>query len=109
MYAPTQDGLDDYQQLLNSEPNSNEGTSILEQELSDSSGFPSCYLFKDFWIELNPIRDQNRLSQNNKKTWEALIHSNSYSQTVIAVGVYSTRLEAALKAEQIIQKWSSKS
>lgn len=106
MYPATQDRLKKSSEILTFQVNSNEGNSILEQGISDTQGFPSCYIFKNYWIELSPIRFQyNPNRTNQQKLWEALIHSRNQSKTVIAAGSYSTRLEAALKAEEMITRW----
>lgn len=79
------------------------------QELPDApQGTLSCYFFRGRLIELNcisEIKDANLSSQN--QLWQAFIHSGTSYQTVLAVGIYPNRIEAALKAEQLIRKWES--
>lgn len=108
MYSLIKDAEETLGQIKQFDSDSKKGVSILQRELSDTNRFPSCYLFKDFWIELSLSTDRSYLKTASKHLlWEALIHSRSQTKTVIAIGSYPTRLEAALKAEQIILRWES--
>lgn len=107
MSPSVQNALDKFAPFV---PQIDKSSSILERELSDTKGFPSCYLFKNFWIELSPTTEKfHSEAIDTQHSWEALIHSQTQSKTVIAIGSYSTRLEAALKAERLILKWEKPS
>lgn len=96
-------------QFLEPDVKAKEGVSILHQKLSDSQGFVFCYLFKNFWIELSPCRKLNYSDiASHKIRWEAFIHNcanNNGNRTAFALGSYTTRLEAAMKAEKVIVEW----
>lgn len=96
-----------YSQLPDLDLGSNTGASIVTQELSNSIEMPICYSFRSFWIELTSMSCEKYDSRTDSKNivWRALVHYGTGSKTVIALGSYTSRLEAAVKTEQIISKW----
>lgn len=85
-----------------------EGVSILQQPLDDSQGLPSYYLFEGCWIELNFIPKKCNLKKDgSNQLWQAFIYFSTSNKTAVEVGTYSNRIQAALKAEQLIKRWKS--
>lgn len=106
MNSLCQDVLPTSAQLSELNLDNNTGASIISENLSNDTNLPICYLFKNFWIELITVDDKYYQPTTIKnKVWQVLIHSSSENKTVIALGSYSSLLEAVLKTEQVISKW----